>query len=427
MLNREQNETLTRVGPGTPAGELLRRYWQPVALSREVPPNGAPLAVRLLGEDLVLFRDDKERIGLLALHCSHRGADLSYGRVEDGGLRCLYHGWLYDVRGRCLEQPGEPKGKSFADKVQHPAYPCVEAAGMILAYLGPGEPPLLPAYEFLTAPEDYVHAGKIYHECNYLQGNEGNIDPTHLSFLHAFKNPEGKADGYEVEGASFFSQYVTPDIEIEETDFGIRIHTARKLSDGRTYLRATNFILPNLSAFTGALADGYTVNWHVPIDDEHHWKYMITFTKDSPVNKAFIDKIFFGDEIDADYRPIRNRGNRYLQNRDIMKSWSYSGVGERPGAAIPSQDLLTTEGQGPIQDRTRERLGYGDKAIVAARLMLLRAIQELQAGKEPPNVVREPKDNRFQHLVVLSEVIPAVENWKSYWRKREETSRATFT
>src|SRR2546427_803366 len=163
MITEQENNLLTQVGPGTPCGELMRRYWQPVALSEELPPGGAPLPVRLLGEDLVLFRDDQGRPGLLGIHCSHRGADLSYGRLEDGGLRCIYHGWLYDIEGRCLEQPGEPanqtglaveRGKAsddprsaagpapFHEKIRHTAYPCIERAGVIWAYLGPGEPPL---------------------------------------------------------------------------------------------------------------------------------------------------------------------------------------------------------------------------------------------------------------------------------------------
>src|SRR5881628_3635579 len=158
MITIEENNLLTQTSRGTPAGELLRRYWQPVALLEELPAGGAPLSMRILGEDLVLFRDDHGRVGLLGIHCSHRGTNLSYGRIEDGGLRCLYHGWLYDVHGRCLEQPGEPAGSTFHERIQHTAYPCREVGGLILAYLGPGEPPLVPNYEFLTAPEDYRFA-----------------------------------------------------------------------------------------------------------------------------------------------------------------------------------------------------------------------------------------------------------------------------
>src|SRR5712692_2349482 len=184
MLTKEQNELLTQTGPGTPGGELLRRYWQPVALAEELPPGGAPLPVRMLGEDLVLFRDESGRPGLLGRHCAHRGADLSYGRLEDGGLRCLYHGWLYDVAGRCLEQPGEPADSTFCTRIRQLAYPAVERGGIIFAYLGPGEPPLLPNYEFLAVPEAQRYATKYYQDCSYLQGSEGNLDPVHNNLLH---------------------------------------------------------------------------------------------------------------------------------------------------------------------------------------------------------------------------------------------------
>src|SRR5919107_13480 len=171
MPTQEENDLLTRVGPGAPGGEMMRRYWQPAALSEELPAGGAPLPVRLLGEDLVLFRDEQGQPGLLGLHCPHRGADLSYGRLEDGGLRCLY-------------QPGEPAGSTFYERIRHLAYPCQEKGGIIFTYMGPGEPPLLPGYEFLNVPDDHRVVTKIFQECNYLQANEGNQDPIHLSFLH---------------------------------------------------------------------------------------------------------------------------------------------------------------------------------------------------------------------------------------------------
>src|SRR5919109_5296208 len=184
MLSKEDNELITRTGPGTPCGELMRRYWQPAALAEELPAGGAPLPIRLLGEDLVLFRDDQGRPGLLGIHCAHRGADLSYGRLEDGGLRCIYHGWLYDRSGRCLEQPGEPAGSTFHERIRQTAHPCREVAGYIFAYLGPGEPPLLPNFEFLTTDDGHRYAAKRLNECNFLQGLEGTYDPQHLCFLH---------------------------------------------------------------------------------------------------------------------------------------------------------------------------------------------------------------------------------------------------
>src|ERR671923_517392 len=169
MISEQESNLLTQTGPRTPCGELMRRYWQPVALSEELAGESPPLKVRILGEELVLFRDDQGRPGLLGLHCSHRGTDLSYGRIEDGGLRCLYHGWLYDICGRVLEQPGEPGGGAGRDSIKHLAYPCHEIGGVIFTYMGPGEPPLFPNYAFLKASPDHLHVGKIFHNCNYLQ------------------------------------------------------------------------------------------------------------------------------------------------------------------------------------------------------------------------------------------------------------------
>src|SRR5689334_14160101 len=226
VLTREENERLTRVGPGTPCGELFRRYWMPAALSEELPKGGAPLPIRLLGEDLVLFRDDEGMPGLLGIHCAHRGADLSYGRLEDGGLRCIYHGWLYDRTGRCLEQPGEPAGSTFHERIRQTAYPCVEQGGLVFTYMGPGEPPLLPAYEFLTGPDEYRFATKSFSDCNYLQGNEGNFDPQHLSFLHRFfTSSDFRNDIHATDP--------TPQIEPVDSDFGMHLYALRKAGEDK--------------------------------------------------------------------------------------------------------------------------------------------------------------------------------------------------
>ena len=179
MLTQEQNDLICRTGPGTPGGEFMRRYWQPVALAEELPPGGAPIPVELLSEKLTLYRDEHGNPCLIARRCPHRGADLSYGRVEAGGIRCLYHGWVFSGDGRCLEQPGEPAGSSLREKVKFVAYPCREAGGLIFAYLGPGEPPRLPALPFLAGKTDHAWYTKIHHECNYLQGQEGKQHDHH--------------------------------------------------------------------------------------------------------------------------------------------------------------------------------------------------------------------------------------------------------
>ena len=347
MAAREENDLLTRTGPGTTCGDLMRRYWQPVALADELPRHDqrAPVPVRILGEDLVLFRpdapgrpdssgrDDRRQPGLLGLHCAHRGADLSYGRIEDGGLRCIYHGWLYDVHGRCLEQPGErlgaasiertdqpttqnfstalspseTGGSAFHQRIRHTAYPCREVGGVIYTYMGPGDPPELPPYEFVAIPEEYRINTRVFQDCNYLQGTEGNVDPVHLSFLHRIA-PDS------AESAQAYNAYDTrPTLETEETEYGVRIYCVRQLWADRQYVRVTNYIVPNASAVSGT-ADGYTVNWHVPIDDTHHWRYQMSFRRSGPINR---DGALWGETgADKNYRLLRNQSNRFLQDRE---------------------------------------------------------------------------------------------------------------
>ena len=403
MLSAEINETLTRVGRGTPMGELLRRYWQPAALSEELPAGGAPLPVRLLGEDLVLFRDERGQPGLLGLHCAHRGADLSYGRLEDGGLRCLYHGWLYDRTGRCLEQPGEPAGSIFYQRIHQTAYPCREVGGVIFAYLGPGEPPLVPAYAFLMAPDDYRFVTKLFSACNYLQANEGNFDPVHLSFLHRI---------FEAGGSNrLMAGDVAPQIDLEITEWGMRIYAIRDADAGARYARITNMVYPNWACFVGGPGrGGYSVNWHVPIDDTHHWKYTFVWQRTKPLDKRAIAR--GRADADASYHPARHKANRYLQDREEQKTKSFIGMGN----AFQIHDLCATEGPGPIQDRTAEHLTHQDIAIVTARNLMLKAIRDVQEGRDPPHVVRDPAKNQFPDLVVQSGLVPAGMDHRVFWK-----------
>ena len=419
MIAGEENQLLTQTDRGAPCGELLRRYWQPAALSEELPEGGAPLKVKILGEELALFRDDQGRPGLIGLHCAHRGTDLSYGRCEDGGLRCLYHGWLYDIHGRVIDQPGEPGGGANKAAIRHPAYPCVEAGGVIFAYMGPGEPPLLPNYEFLTVAPEYRTVTKALYECNYLQGNEGNIDPVHLSFLHQILDEAQIARRRIVQSVNasdntLLAKDVAPTIEVEVMNFGLRISTLRDASADKRYLRTTNFIMPNLSAFGGStVGDGYAVHWHVPIDDHHHWKYIFAFSRTSPLDEFLRTRS--RAESTADYRLTRNAANRYLQDRGSMQTQTFTGMGTN----FQVHDAFATESQGPVQNRTEENLVSSDKAIVAARKLILNGIKDVQAGREPQHVVRDVKSNRFPNLVVISDVIAKSVDWKEYTRSRE--------
>ena len=413
----EENQLLTQTGPGTPCGELMRCYWQPAALSEELPPGGSPLPVKLLGEELVLFRDEQERFGLIDGHCAHRGADLSYGRLEDGGLRCIYHGWLYDVNGKIIDMPGEQdSGKSFRDSICHKAYPVEERGGVIFAYMGPGEPPLFPSYQFLNAALDHTFAIKLYSECNYLQGNEGNIDLAHLSFLHYNHNTLARY-GVGAKLAKLDSRGAAPGKEthdVELTAYGVRSYKIwRDAKPGFYHLYVTEFALPNLTAFGGGgyAMGGYSVNWHVPIDDTHHWKYTFMYSTKGPISMETLRRT--RAQMTPDYRPQRNKGNRYQQDRPSMRDEGYCGM----GLNFQIQDLCVTEGMGPIMDRTKEHLATMDRPMIAARRVLANAIRELKEGREPVNVARDPERNRFQ-LVACEDLVPESVPWKEYIREK---------
>lgn len=426
MITQEENNLLTHTGPRTPCGDLMRRYWQPVALVEELPKDGAPLKVRILGEDLVLFRDDQGRAGLIGLHCSHRGTDLSYGRVEDGGLRCLYHGWLYDICGRVIEQPGEPGGGVNRHEIKHRAHPCREAGGVIFTYMGPGEPPLLPNYEFLTVPEEQRSVTKVLYGCNYLQGNEGNIDPVHLSFLHqqlseARPPLQRIVRGSGVTDNVLLGRDLAPTIEVELTDYGLRIFTLRAAELGKRYLRITNFIMPNLSAFGGStVGEGYAIHWHVPIDDKTHWKYIFMFSRQRALPGDLIAKN--RAEITPRYQLSRNETNRYQQDRESMTTKSFTGIGFN----FQAHDAFATESQGPIQNRTEEHLVTSDKAIIAARKLISNAIRDVQENRRPQHVITDPESNLFPHLMVISEVIDDSVDWKEYAKKLADERRSSL-
>ncbi|MGE3645782.1 MAG: Rieske 2Fe-2S domain-containing protein [Beijerinckiaceae bacterium] len=391
MLTQRQNDLLTRTGPGTPGGRLLRAYWQPVALARDLPPGGDPLHIRVMSEDLVLFRDDAGRPGLLELRCPHRKADLSYGRIENGGLRCIYHGWLFDVAGKCIEQPGEPRDSNYKDRIRHKAYPCMDVAGLVLAYMGEGEPPALPPFPFFHAPEDHVWTNRALHECNYLQGNEGNIDPQHLSFLHRVDM------GAQVTYGSYLANDVAPAIAVVETPWGLKVETSRDIGEGKRYKRYTNFVMPNGSSFVGVplvdpkLApadsnDGYSAHWHVPVDDYSHIKYYIGYREQGGID-VDLQKRFVCDGQDDDFTFRRTLSNRFLQDRASMRDRAYAGMGPN----FQDHDRWVTESQGPIVDRTTENLGATDRAIILMRRQMLKAIEDIEQGRAPMFVEKTPE------------------------------------
>jgi phthalate 4,5-dioxygenase len=409
MLTKEENDLLTQTGPGTPCGQLLRSYWQPAALSEELPPGSPPIPLRLFGEDLVMFRDERGSIGLLDLHCAHRGTDLSYGRTEDGGLRCVYHGWLYDVNGKCLETPGEPPGSQLRLVVRHRAYSCMERGGVIFTYMGDGAPPLLPNYEVLSAPADHRVTTKYLHECNYLQGLEGNMDNVHVPFLHSFlrtepgarkldEHPKEMTEEDKRNRARPQREYGGP-VRFEETDFGNWGYYAPS-GYGRP-----DFIFPSLCFTQGgaqAHGDGYLLYWRVPVDDTHHWLFALSYKKSGPIPEEYRHQRTWA-LMTPDYRFTRNQGNRYLQDRAEQRRSTFTGM----GSVFVVQDALANETQGPIANRTRETLGVEDMMIVAGRRMLLRAIQTVQEGGEAPGRIVDPSVNEVDPIFLKRNAPPS--------------------
>jgi len=413
MLSKERNELACRSGPGSAGGKLFRQYWQPIALTTDFPADGAPLPIQALGEKFVLFKDEAGQLGLLNLHCAHRGADLSYGRVEDGGLRCIYHGWLFDVKGKCLQQPAEPPGRQFCERVRQKAYPVRELGGMIFAYLGEGEPPVLPEWECLTAAPEHRFMVRSLERCNWLQGLEGDLDPYHLSFLHlAMKADIQAARGTrDAQHYEFFRRGI-PRMEIEFTEFGVRIYGMRDL-DNQAYLRISNYIAPNIAAVAGgAEGDGYMMVWHVPIDDEHHFKYRLDFRRTEQPPR-------FDSQIQwtpgAENLPPRRLETRWLQDRAEMKDKWFAGLGSDFGL----HDNWATEAMGPMYDRSQEHLGHGDRGIAGMRRALLDAIDAVAEGKGAPFRFTDPEELRqkMTEIVVTGLIAPDKDKYKEVFHE----------
>ncbi len=401
MLSKEDNELLTRTNSDTPMGRLMRSYWIPALLSEEIPaPDCSPVRVRLLGEKLVGFRDTRGRIGLVGEHCAHRGTSLFFGRNEDCGLRCLYHGWKYDVDGTVLETPAEPGNSDFRKKLRHTAYPTHEANGVIYAYLGPLDTmPVFPNYEWTQVPLEYTYVTKCLLECNYLQGLEGECDSSHLSFLHRTFSNERNQPLYKSDTA--------PAYETEETDFGVRLIATRQ-TENQHYIRFSAFVMPVYGCVPAGRPtnelEGYEIHTYVPADDQHCWRYDIGFRRDRAVRD---DEVHRRKQINPDYSKIRNARNNYLQDREIQKNVSFTGIED-----FLNHDACATESMGAIFDRSREHLGVSDKAVIAVRKFLLTAVNELQQGKELPHLIRDDRGNRFPHIDCFAHLVPRNLSWR---------------
>ncbi|WP_425403593.1 Rieske 2Fe-2S domain-containing protein [Hwanghaeella sp.] len=430
MMSQEQNDLITRIGPGQPAGEVLRRYWMPAALTKELEADRPVIPVRLLGEDLALFRDGESgELGLVARNCPHRGADMCYGRVENGGIRCVFHGWLYDADGQCLEQPGEPADSTMHERIKIKSYPVVEKNGIVWTYMGPGEAPPFPAFDCFVAPESHVFAFKGWWECNWLQALEVGIDPVHASFLHRFLEDEDTKDSYgkQFRGEAadtnkpltqLLREYPAPELKVEETEYGLRIIALRDLPDGQRHVRVTNQVFP--CAIHIPMSNDMTITqWHVPIDDENCYWYAMFTSFGEPVDKDKMWDQRVKEHTLPDYRPVRNKSNEYGFDPVEQVSKTYTGM----GMDINVHDQWACESMGPIQDRTDEHLATSDAAIVRYRRMLRAAIKNLADNAEslPMNVTAE-QAAEIRGPAALDAIGPH-QDWENVWLDRDAARR----
>ncbi|GLT11427.1 Rieske 2Fe-2S domain-containing protein [Sulfitobacter porphyrae] len=429
MISQELNETLTRTGPGTEAGEVMRRYWQPAALTDELAGKRPVVPVRLLGEDLVLFRDSEGELGLIARGCPHRGADLCYGRLEDNGLRCPFHGWHFNRNGQCVEQPGEPEGSRMHEQIRTTSYPVIEKNGIVFAYMGPGTPPAFPNFDCFRAPESHVFAFKGLWECNWLQAMEVGIDPAHASFLHRFLQDEDPADSYgkqfrdmaantEIPMTKLLRDYPRPDITVEETDYGMRIIALRHMEDGRTHVRITNQIFPEAISIPMS-REMIITQWHVPVDDETCYWYSMFTSFDKPVDKQKMRDQRLREHRLPYYAPIKNKRNNYGFDPEEQARETYTGM----GLDINVHDQWAVESPGRIFDRTREHLGKTDVAIIKYRRMLRAAISSLKDGNTDALPMCNGVDVSKIYGPISNDTIGTRDNWQDVFTQSDAERR----
>ena len=392
MLSAAENERLTRTGRGTPMGEYFRRFWLPVLLSQELAePDGPPVRVKIMGEDLVAFRDTPGRVGLLEPHCAHRGANLFFGRNEACGLRCAYHGWKYDVDGRCVEMPTMPPESSFRERVRIGSYPTREWGDFIWAYLGPSHlAPALPELEFALLPPAHRYVSKKQ-QCNWAQAAEGGIDTAHFSFLHMPAPAASDTDRDAVVGRSSVDWRRTawmrddpmPEFHVVAHEVGLAIGASRRADGNDLYWRISQYLLPNHALTPNALpGENYHGQTWVPITDELCWVYCYTWNPERPLTESERARFRSGQsvhaEVDERWVPLRNRDNDYLIDRVEQKHRTFTGI-----RGVSEQDACIQDSQGFIADRTREHLGPTDAGVIKFRRLMLDGARDLLTGVEP--------------------------------------------
>jgi phenylpropionate dioxygenase-like ring-hydroxylating dioxygenase large terminal subunit len=442
-MKAEQNQRITQVGPGTPGGELLRRYWQPVALLDEFNPTLDPAmaerpvkAVRVLGQDFVLFKNSAGTFGLLDRDCPHRGADLAYGRNEGDGLRCPFHGWKFDVSGRCTETPAEPAGSTLCTRIQQRSYPLVEKAGALFGWFGPegSTPPPFPSLDCFEAPATHSFVFKGLWHCNWLQAFEVGIDPAHASYLHRFFNDASLEGSYgkQFRGASVgevggerwpmtkvMREFAQPEISFTQQPYGLQLTALRKMTDALTHVRITNAVFPQ--TFVIPLSETMTITqMHVPVDDTRNYWVAFFTSFGAPVDKETMRQQRLKAVTLPDYIPKAGRWNQWGFSPEEQQNRTYLGMGEDD---INVHDQWACESMGAIQDRTREHLGTTDKVIMANRRLLLQAMDTVAAGGTPPGIA-DPAQHASIHGPDTVDGIAPTEGWQTWWHEAVRTKRA---
>lgn len=411
-MREELNNLLTAVGPGTPMGELFRRFWLPVLLEEEVSePDGKPTKFRILGEDLVAFRATDGRLGVLDAYCAHRRAGLIYGRNEDCGLRCIYHGWKFDVDGNTVDMPSEPPERQHVkEKIKIKSYPAVSRGGAVWIYMGPkNRIPPFPLFEWTRFPAEQRALIKRYQPCNYAQAVEGGIDSSHISFLHRTLGDKERSENRPDESinARYASRCTHPKFSVEETDYGLQI-LAKRWLDGvpDIYWRITQFMLPCFQMVPPILQTGkcktnptYGNVW-VPIDDFNTWNFgfssdVVPLTEEQ---RIFMGKKGIWGELDDNHLPLQNDSNNYGWSIERQREENFSGI-----EGVRNQDAAVVESMGPIVDRSKEHLGHSDSGVMKFRRLMIRLAQQLQEGREPEAPFRPELFNIRSVSVVLDE------------------------
>ena len=408
MLTREDNELLTRVGPGSPMGEMLREYWMPAVRSEALEADGAPVRVRLLGEDFVAFRATDGRVGLFDEGCPHRCTSLALARNEDNALTCIFHGWKIDVTGKVVDVPSEPpeRRQEFAAKVRVRHYPVREAGGIVWTYLGKREtPPKFFNFEFNNLPDNQVVARRAVMHCNWFQGLEAVLDSAHLGILHSgFLQQQNRPQGL-LNDLALANSNTGPTFEFSPRPYGFREGALRPMGDGTIYARIREVVLPYYSFIPASPGRPCTMICAIPIDDEWNAQWYISYDPDKPLSDNFVRFASLGSGNPNNFcSDMGGWENMWHQDRKAMKEGHWTGITR----CVPYEDFVVEEAMGPIVDRTREYLGSSDTIIIRTRRMLLDAVRKFQAGKP---AFGQDQEIDYSRIRAIAAKYPANGNW----------------